>query len=76
MEALEKIIEFDENGCAVIRLNKEFSGKQAKIILLFEDEQIPEKTWVKALSKDAVFDFLKDESEDIYTLNDGEPYKP
>jgi HKD family nuclease len=34
---------------------------------------IQDKQWLKAISKNPSFDFLQDESEDIYSLNDGNP---
>jgi hypothetical protein len=37
------------------------------------DEELPirEKDWLEAASHNEAFDFLKDETEDIYTLADG-----
>ena len=44
------------------------------IILVPEKSDIDEKEWIKAASTNPAFDFLKDPEEDIYTINDGEPF--
>lgn len=44
------------------------------IILIPEDEEITEAAWCKAVATNPAFDFLKDPTEDIYTLNDGKPF--
>ena len=48
---------------------------RVRVIVLFEDSEsdIPESEWLAAASANPVFDFLKDEAEDIYTLADGRP---
>ena len=47
---------------------------RVRVIVLFdEDADISEKEWMKAASGNEVFDFLNDEDEDIYTLEDGKP---
>ncbi len=47
---------------------------RVRVIVLFdEDTDISEKEWLKAASGNEVFDFLNDENEYIYTLEDGKP---
>ena len=47
---------------------------RVRVIVLFEeDADISEKDWLNAANKNDVFDFLNDETEDIYTLEDGKP---
>ncbi len=48
---------------------------RVRVIVLFEEDSadIPEKEWLNASSGNVVFDFLNDETEDIYTLEDGKP---
>ena len=41
------------------------------IVLYDENTDINEKEWLQAASKNDAFNFLNDESEDIYTLEDG-----
>jgi bifunctional DNA-binding transcriptional regulator/antitoxin component of YhaV-PrlF toxin-antitoxin module len=45
-------------------------NKQVKIVVLVEEEG----TWLHSLSVNPAFDFLKDDAEDIYTLEDGQPF--
>lgn len=45
------------------------------IVLSDEDaEDFSEREWLKAASKNEVFDLFNDETEDIYTLKDGKPF--
>ena len=74
MEAIEKNIEFDEQGNALLHLGKNFSKRKAKVVVLFEDEGITEKEWLKLAMKGGAYDFLNDPAEDIYTMEDGVPY--
>ncbi len=47
---------------------------RVRVIVLFEEDTgISEKDWLNAANKNVVFDFLNDETEDIYTLEDGKP---
>ena len=42
-------------------------------VSIVSKNNIQDKQWLKAISKNPSFDFLQDESEDIYSLNDGNP---
>ena len=44
------------------------------IILMPYDTDIDEMDWLKSASVNPVFDFLKDDKEDIYTLEDGRAF--
>jgi hypothetical protein len=47
---------------------------RVRVIVLFdENADFNEKEWLQAASKNDAFDFLNNESEDIYTLEDGKP---
>ncbi len=48
---------------------------RVRVIVLFDEENkdFNETEWLKAASKNDAFDFLNDEAEDIYTLEDGKP---
>lgn len=53
-------------------------GEKSRVrVIVFFDENnngdLNEKEWLRAASKNEVFDFLADEDEDIYTLADGKP---
>ena len=75
MEAFEKIVQFDEDGNITLKLGKDFSKKEAKVVVLVKDEEISEKEWLKLAVNSNSYDFLNDPSEDIYTMEDGQPYK-
>ena len=41
---------------------------------LYDDSDISDEQWIKAVTNNPAYDFLKDPNEDIYTLEDGEPF--
>ncbi|HLA94335.1 MAG TPA: hypothetical protein VK612_01345 [Pyrinomonadaceae bacterium] len=52
----------------------ENAPERVRVIVLFdEDTDINEVEWRKAIGANDVFEFLSDDSEDIYTLADGMP---
>jgi hypothetical protein len=75
MEAIEKIVQFDEDGNTTLKMGKHFSKKDAKIVVLIKDDEISENEWLKLAIAGKAFDFLNDPAENIYTMEDGEPYK-
>ena len=75
MEAFEKIVHFDEEGNLLLKLGKDFSKKEAKVVVLVKDDEITEKEWLSIAMKGGAYDFLNDPAEDIYTMEDGVPYK-
>jgi len=44
------------------------------VILLPDDSEIDEISWLHLASNNPAFDFLKEPEEDIYTLTDGRPF--
>ncbi len=74
MEAVEKLVQFDENGNATLKLGKHFSKKSARVVVLIKDEDIMEKEWLHLAMKGNAYNFLDDPSEDLYTMEDGKPY--
>lgn len=45
---------------------------RVRVILLYPvDDELDEREWLMAASKNPAFDYLKDSAEDIYTLTDG-----
>jgi hypothetical protein len=46
-----------------------------KTILLFDDNDIDEMEWLTAASTNPVFNFLSEIEEDIYSLEDGKPFR-
>lgn len=75
MEAIEKIVQFDEDGNTTLKLGKHFSKKNAKIVVLIKEDEISENGWLSFAMKGVAYDFLNDPAEDIYTTEDGIPYK-
>jgi hypothetical protein len=48
---------------------------RVRVIVLFDEnaDDINDLEWMKSVANNEVFDFLNDEAEDIYTLEDGKP---
>ena len=75
MEAIEKLVHFDEEGNTTLQLGKHFSKKEAKVVVLIKDEELSENEWLGLAMKGGAFDFLSDPGENIYSMEDGVPYK-
>lgn len=77
MQALETMGTIDKQGH--LRLSKplEYRDKIVKVIVLIADDNdtIENEEWLAALTTNPVYDFLKDDEEDIYTLSDGKPFQ-
>ncbi len=50
-------------------------SKVRVIILLNEEADIDEREWLRAAATNPAFDFLKEPAEDIYSINDGKPFR-
>lgn len=52
------------------------SSGRVRVIVLFEEDSEPivESEWLYAAATNPAFSFLKEPSEDIYTLADGRPF--
>ncbi len=47
---------------------------RVRVIVLFEDESdLSESEWARSASNNDVFEFLKDDTENIYSVTDGKP---
>ena len=57
MEAIEKLVHFDEEGNTTLKLGKNFSRKEAKVIVLIKDEEISEKEWLGLAMKVTLLNF-------------------
>lgn len=75
MNTIEVFGQIDSNG--VLKINKPLPLKEGdvKVIIFYSenDELSEEQLWMKSLSNNPAFDFLKNE-EDIYSLTDGKPF--
>lgn len=75
LQAVELIGTIDEKG--QLHLDEPISAVgqgRVRVILLPEEAEIEENEWLKAAASNPAFDFLKDPAEDIYTLDDGQPF--
>lgn len=74
MRAIEAFGEIDKDGRIKLEKPIDHEGKRVKVIILFsEEDDIDDALWLEAVSKSESFDFLKDEGEEIYTVEDGKP---
>lgn len=77
MKAIELNSKTDKRGHLRIDCKLHQSEKNVRVIILMDDDQTEadeEKIWMAAVSNNPAFDFLKDPSENIYSLQDGEPF--
>jgi hypothetical protein len=77
MKAIEISTKTDKYGHLKINYPLNNCESNVRIIILVEemnDEVNEEKLWLKSISSNPAFDFLKDTSENIYSLTDGEPF--
>lgn len=49
------------------------ASEKVRIIVLFDEDDLSEKEWLRVASENDVFNFLDNEAEDIYTIEDGKP---
>jgi hypothetical protein len=74
MRAIEAFGEIDKDGRIKLEKPIDHEGKRVKVIILFsEEDDIDDASWLEAVSKSESFDFLRDEGEEIYTVEDGKP---
>jgi len=76
MRAIEVKSRTDKHGHLKIDYPVHKANKKVRVLILMDEEDKytdEEALWMDAVSNNQAFDYLKDESEDIYTVNDGEP---
>jgi len=44
------------------------------VVLFYEEMDKEEREWLRAAAANPAFEFLKDQTEDIYKLTDGKPF--
>ena len=77
MRAIEINSKTDKTGYLKINYKLDKSNSKVRVLILLDDdtyEQDEEKLWMDSISKNPAFDFLRDTVEDIYSLQDGEPF--
>ncbi len=74
MKTIETDGTIDDQGRLVLRKKLDIAGPtRVRVIILSQedDEEDDESAWLKSAASNPAFGFLEDESEDIYTLDDG-----
>lgn len=77
MRAIELNSKTDNKGHLHIDYQTNQLNSNVRILILVNDdtsELEDEKLWQYSISKNPAFDFLNEPEENIYTLNDGEPF--
>ncbi len=76
LQAIEVTGTIDEKGQLHLDspISEEVGQGRVRIILLREQAEIGEDEWLKAAVGNPAFDFLKDPAEDVYSVDDGQPF--
>ena len=77
MKAIEITTKTDKTGHLKINYPMNKRDSNVRIIILVDeknDEVDEEMLWLNSISSNPAFDFLKDSTENIYSLTDGEPF--
>lgn len=77
MKSIEINTKTDKEGHLKINYPLNKKDKKVRVIILLDeqnDEIDEEKKWLNSIQSNPAFDFLKEPSENIYTLTDGEPF--
>ena len=77
MKAIEINSKTDKTGHLKIDYKLDKSERNVRVLILLEDDssaQEEEKLWMNSITANPAFHFLSDPVENIYSLNDGEPF--
>jgi hypothetical protein len=76
MRAIEINSKTDKKGHLKIDYQLDKSNSNVRVLILLDDnsDTDDEKLWIDSISTNPAFNFLKDKSEDIYSIKDGEPF--
>lgn len=72
MKTIEINSKTDKKGYLKINYALNKSNKKVRVLIMVDESD--DETWYDTVSQNPVFDFLKEEDE-IYSLNDGKPFK-
>ncbi len=70
MIAFETKGTIDGKGFLTVERPMALRNRKVRVLVLLQEED-DNTEWVRAMAANPAFDFLADEAEDIYTLNDG-----
>lgn len=75
MKTIELESKTDSVGVLRVSYPLHKKDKKVKVIIMYDDSEPvhEENLWLKFASQNPAFDFLNDESDDIYSLDDGKP---
>ncbi len=74
MKAIETIGKIDKDGLLHVSPFKEKNRNVKVIVLVPESDEYNESEWLKAISENPSFSFLKEPYEDIYSNQSGKPF--
>jgi len=75
MKAIEIKAKTDNNGNLSISEKLNLSNKEVRVLILVEeDEEMEENSWLTAISNNPSFSFLAEPEQDIYTTKHGKPF--
>ncbi len=76
MRAIEINSKTDKKGHLKIDYQLDKSDSNVIVLILVDDnsDKDEEKIWMDSITSNPAFDFLNDQSEDIYSIKDGEPF--
>jgi len=75
MHAIETTAQIDQSGNLKLLTPLQIRNQKVRVIILLpEDDELDDKSWLFAI-QNPVFDFLKEPEEDIYSIEDGNPIK-
>lgn len=73
MQAIETTAQVDQLGNLKLLTPLSVRNQKVRVIILLpEEDDIDDKSWLLAV-KNPAFDFLNEPEEDIYTVRDGNP---
>lgn len=75
MQAVEALGHINSIGSLQINTTLPLKEGKVKVIIMYaeNDEAMEEQLWLRSVSNNPAFDFLKVPQEDIYSFNDGKP---
>ncbi|WP_020602188.1 hypothetical protein [Spirosoma spitsbergense] len=72
MVAIESSGTVNQEGQLILTHPLDLRNQKVKVLILVPDVS-DDEAWLTAIRTNPSFNFLQDEAEDIYTLNDGSP---
>lgn len=74
MKAIEVVTNTNEDGSLTINQTGLKGGVVVRILILTEENNMEEKSYLEFISRNPALDFLNEPEEDVYTTKDGKPF--